>query len=198
MGPRAIPALVAGVGIGLIGSGVFVTDPVGGFPPGTSDEERSDDTGAAGSAPTREGGLHNICAIPIFAGIPVACLARRGRCRTEQGLPLGLLLGRIESRDGRQLPAFRLGFRRRVTFCRQGRDLPAHFDRIRVRMAHRSVASSPVFAGSSLKSPSPMKTEPLASSGLETQAIGRVRCAERAQNDGPNPLARLRGIDVRR
>ena len=43
-----------------------------------------------------------------------------------------------------------------------------------------------------------MMTEPLASSGLETQAIGRVRCAERAQNDGPNPLARLRGIDVRR
>lgn len=75
VGPRAIPALVAGVGIGLIGSGVFVTDPVGGFPPGTSDEERSDDTGAVGIATTREGRLHNVCAIPIFAGIPVACLA---------------------------------------------------------------------------------------------------------------------------
>lgn len=75
LGPRAIPTLVAGVGIGLIGSGVFVTDPVGGFPPGTSDEERSDDTGAVGIATTREGRLHNVCAIPIFAGIPVACLA---------------------------------------------------------------------------------------------------------------------------
>lgn len=75
VGPRAIPALVAGVGIGLIGSGVFVTDPVGGFAPGTSDdEERSDDSGTTGSAPTCEGRLHNICAIPIFAGIPVAGL----------------------------------------------------------------------------------------------------------------------------
>ena len=33
--PSGIPALVAGVGVGLIGSGIFVTDPVGGFPPGT-------------------------------------------------------------------------------------------------------------------------------------------------------------------
>ncbi len=74
VGPRAVPALVAGVGIGLIGSGVFVTDPVGAFPPGTSDEGRSHDTDAARPAPTREGLLHNLCAIPVFVGIPIAGL----------------------------------------------------------------------------------------------------------------------------
>jgi hypothetical protein len=74
VGPRAIPALIAGVGIGLIGSGVFVTDPVGGFPPGMADQERSDATGAAEIVPTRTGRLHNVSAIPIFAGIPVSGL----------------------------------------------------------------------------------------------------------------------------
>ncbi|WP_081809521.1 DUF998 domain-containing protein [Mycobacterium sp. URHB0044] len=63
IGPRAVPALVAGVGIGLIGSGVFVTDYVGG-------------PVRQGSArPTRAGQLHDLCGIPVFAGIPVAGLA---------------------------------------------------------------------------------------------------------------------------
>jgi len=73
--PRAVSALVAGVGLGLIGSGVFVTDPVAGFPPVTPDEDGSNDSGFAHTAPTGEGMLHNLCAIPIFAGIPVAGLA---------------------------------------------------------------------------------------------------------------------------
>jgi hypothetical protein len=72
---RAIPTLVAGIGIGLIGSGAFVTDPIGGFPPRTSNEKRSDDTAAAETSPTREGRLRNLCAIPVFAGIPIAGLA---------------------------------------------------------------------------------------------------------------------------
>jgi hypothetical protein len=70
--PRVVPALVFGVGAGLVGSGVFVTDPVAGFPP-------SDDHDAPARtppiAPTREGELHNLCAVPIFAGIPVAAVA---------------------------------------------------------------------------------------------------------------------------
>lgn len=83
VGPR-VPTLVASAGLGLIGSGVFVTDPVGGFPPVTS---RDGDSGGAGSgqhSPTREGKLHNLCAIPIFAGIPLAGLtsaAAAGRSR---------------------------------------------------------------------------------------------------------------------
>jgi len=63
VGPRAVPALVAGVGIGLIGSGVFVTDYVGDFP-----------RDAAATRPTRAGQMHNLCGIPVFAGIPIAGL----------------------------------------------------------------------------------------------------------------------------
>ena len=72
--PRAVPALVAAAGIGLIGSGVFVTDPLGGFPPVEPREDGSNGA-PADTAPTREGTLHNVCAIPIFAGIPIAGLA---------------------------------------------------------------------------------------------------------------------------
>ncbi|MGH8997724.1 MAG: DUF998 domain-containing protein [Acidimicrobiales bacterium] len=74
VGPRAVPVLVAGVGVGLIGSGVFVTDPVSGCRPTTRGEARS---GAAndGTVSTRESRLHNAFAIPIFAGIPIAALA---------------------------------------------------------------------------------------------------------------------------
>ena len=74
VGPHAVPALVAGVGVGLIGSGVFVTDPVGGFRPGQG--AGVDDARSGATAPTRAGGLHNLFAIPIFAGIPVAAVAR--------------------------------------------------------------------------------------------------------------------------
>jgi Protein of unknown function (DUF998) len=73
-GPRVVPALVAGVGVGLIGSGMFVTDPVGGFPPPSPGGAGLDHAGL-GAAPTRAGRLHNLFAIPIFAGIPVAAMA---------------------------------------------------------------------------------------------------------------------------
>jgi hypothetical protein len=84
VGPRAVPALVAAAGVGLIGSGLFVTDPVDGFPPVIPGEE-----GCKSSVPpaTREGKLHKLFAIPIFAGLPVAALAsafgapRRGNVR---------------------------------------------------------------------------------------------------------------------
>jgi hypothetical protein len=73
IGPPTVPALVAGVGIGLIGSGLFVTDYVGDLP-----------IEAHPSRPTRAGQLHNLCGIPVFVGIPVAGLvsaatAVRGR-----------------------------------------------------------------------------------------------------------------------
>ena len=62
VGPRAVPALVAGAGLGLIGSGLFVTDPVGGFPSGTNAQEGSADCNVAEGTPTREGRLHNLSA----------------------------------------------------------------------------------------------------------------------------------------
>ncbi len=75
VGPRAVPALVAGVGIGLIGSGMFVTDPVGGFPPATSGGASLDHTDSGARETTLAGRLHDLFAIPIFAGIPVASVA---------------------------------------------------------------------------------------------------------------------------
>jgi Protein of unknown function (DUF998) len=82
VGPRVVPALILGVGVGLVGSGLCVTDPVAGFPPSSPDQDGADH--ARPGAPTRSGKLHNLCALPIFAGIPAAALtcatsaARRG------------------------------------------------------------------------------------------------------------------------
>lgn len=74
-GSRVIPALVGAAGAGLIGSGVFVTDPVGGFPPAAPGENGPSEEAVTGAVPSLAGNLHNLCAIPIFAGIPVAALA---------------------------------------------------------------------------------------------------------------------------
>jgi hypothetical protein len=85
VGPRVVPALIFGVGGALVGSGLFVTDPVAGFHPSPRDHDDPDRTRSI--APTRRGRLHNLCAIPIFAGISVAALicstsaARRGEYR---------------------------------------------------------------------------------------------------------------------
>lgn len=74
----AVRLLVATAGIGLMGSGFFVTDPIGGFPPEAGDEDRSNDASLAETPPTREGARHNFCAVPVFAGIPLAGLASAG------------------------------------------------------------------------------------------------------------------------
>lgn len=62
-GSRAGPALVAAAGAGLIGSAVFPTDPVAGYPPGTPD---------APARFSRAGTAHNLSAIPVFLGLPAA------------------------------------------------------------------------------------------------------------------------------
>jgi hypothetical protein len=72
LGTRLGPALFAGVGLGLLGSAAFRTDPVSGYPPGTPD---------APSDPTATGTMHNIAALPIFLGIPAAALACAWRFR---------------------------------------------------------------------------------------------------------------------
>jgi hypothetical protein len=63
LAPRVVRLAVAAAGAGLVGSGAFVTDPVGGLPPG------------ARSAPTVQGTLHQLCALPVFGGIPLAAAA---------------------------------------------------------------------------------------------------------------------------
>lgn len=72
VGPRVVSALIFGVGAGLVGSGLFVTDPVAGFPPSSPDQDGADRPLRV--TPTRSGTLHNLCAIPIFVGIPAAAL----------------------------------------------------------------------------------------------------------------------------
>ncbi len=74
VGSRSIPALVGAAGLGLVGSGVFVTDPVGGFPPAPPEDQATDAAPTAARELTRTGALHNVCALPIFLGIPVAGL----------------------------------------------------------------------------------------------------------------------------
>jgi len=63
---RAAPALIGAAGAGLIGSAVFTTDPVSGYPPGTPD---------ALTRPSRTGTTHNLAAVPVFVGLPAAALA---------------------------------------------------------------------------------------------------------------------------
>jgi hypothetical protein len=70
LGTRLGPTLFAGVGLGLLGSAAFGTDPVSGYPPATPD---------APSNPTATGAIHNITALPIFLGIPAAALASAWR-----------------------------------------------------------------------------------------------------------------------
>jgi hypothetical protein len=72
-GCSLVPTLTAGAGLGLIGSGIFVTDPVAGFPP--PERGPHDLVGAPPQVESSRGGqLHNLCAIPIFLGVPAAAL----------------------------------------------------------------------------------------------------------------------------
>ena len=73
---RAAPALIGAAGAGLIGSAVFTTDPVSGYPPGTPD---------ALTRPSRRGIAHNLAALPVFFGLPAAALITSRRAwRTGQ------------------------------------------------------------------------------------------------------------------
>lgn len=93
LGTRLGPALFAGVGLGLLGSAAFRTDPVSGYPPGTPDSPPD---------PTATGAMHNIAAVPIFLGIPATALAcawqfnqagRRGWGRYSAATGLAMLIG---------------------------------------------------------------------------------------------------------
>ncbi|MQA93340.1 MAG: DUF998 domain-containing protein [Streptosporangiales bacterium] len=63
------PVLLGLFGVGLIGAGLFLTDPVSGYPPGTAHELRY----------TWHGALHDGLSMLVFLGFPIACLvfARR-------------------------------------------------------------------------------------------------------------------------
>ncbi|MBV9467378.1 MAG: DUF998 domain-containing protein [Solirubrobacterales bacterium] len=67
VGSRASPLLLAAAGLGLVGSGVFVTD--------AAEELIARPANGIGPRPSRVGMLHNLCAIPVFVGIPAAASA---------------------------------------------------------------------------------------------------------------------------
>jgi hypothetical protein len=67
--PKAVPILIGSAAVGLIGAGVFVADPVSGYPPGTPDQ---------GTEPTGVGWLHQIFSLPVFFGLPAAAAIEAG------------------------------------------------------------------------------------------------------------------------
>ena len=60
------PVALGLIGVGLLGSAAFRTDPVSGYPPGTPPTP---------SEPSAAGSMHNVAALPIFLGVPAVALA---------------------------------------------------------------------------------------------------------------------------
>jgi hypothetical protein len=75
-GDAFLSPLVAAAGVGLLVSAAAQTDPVSGYPPHTLPRP---------SPPTREGTIHDLGALPVFLGIPAACVisATQARSRNE-------------------------------------------------------------------------------------------------------------------
>lgn len=72
------PLLVGVWAIGLLGAGIFVTDPVSGYPPGTSDRL---------SGHSWHGALHDLFSLAAFVALSAACFVpgRRFAARGERG-----------------------------------------------------------------------------------------------------------------
>ena len=69
-GSTSGPLLIAVWGIGLLGAGIFITDPVSGYPPGTPDLLLN---------PTLPGRLHDGFSLSGFLALTVACFVFRSR-----------------------------------------------------------------------------------------------------------------------
>jgi hypothetical protein len=80
LGRRWIPRMLAVIGAGLIGGGVFHPDPSGGYPPGTP-------PGTSASS-SWHGALHEVCGSAAFIALVVVCvmLARRYRASGHRGM----------------------------------------------------------------------------------------------------------------
>ena len=84
-GARWLPRLIGSVGVGLLGAGVFATDPLSGYPPGTL---------AVPARPTPKGVLHVLFSALVFLGLPAAFIvdartADRGWARYSKATCLG-------------------------------------------------------------------------------------------------------------
>ncbi len=71
------PLLVGVYAIGLLGAGIFVTDPVAAYPPGASHQIQ----------PSLHSTLHDLSSVVVLAALPAACLvfSRRFAARGERG-----------------------------------------------------------------------------------------------------------------
>jgi hypothetical protein len=72
------PILIGVWAVGLLGAGLFVTDPVSGYPPGTPDRL---------SGYSWHGALHDLFSLPAFVALAAACFVfgRRFAARGERG-----------------------------------------------------------------------------------------------------------------
>ena len=68
IGKRSIPMLVAAVGVGLLGAGIFATD-------------LAEETARDGLS--RRGALHVASAVPFFVGLPTACVVSAYRLAVQ-------------------------------------------------------------------------------------------------------------------
>jgi hypothetical protein len=75
------PLLIGAVGVGMVGSGVFVTDPVSGYPPGSP----------ALAEYSWHGLVHDLFAVPTFVGWPLACFVMARRFRPWFSITCGVL-----------------------------------------------------------------------------------------------------------
>jgi Protein of unknown function (DUF998) len=66
------PVLIGAAGVGLLGAAAFRTDPISGYPP---------ETPALTDPRTSTGIAHDLSAIPVFLGIPVAAFVEAVRAR---------------------------------------------------------------------------------------------------------------------
>jgi hypothetical protein len=73
------PIMVGLVGLGVIVSGVFVTDPALGYPPGAPPGLTQN--------PSWHGALHLLGALVVFGGLPVACFVFARRFRVQADRP---------------------------------------------------------------------------------------------------------------
>ena len=97
------PIMIGAGRTGLIGAGVFVTDPASGYPPGAPLGIGTD------KPPSWHGGLHLLASIVVFGGLPTACFVFARRFQSS-----GHRLWAIYSRasGGRDARLLRGGIRR--------------------------------------------------------------------------------------
>ncbi len=132
---RAARALIGAADAGLIGSAVFPTGPVNGYPPGSPD---------ALPGPSHTGTAHNLAAILFFLGLPAAARLQLAVLAVLADRPA---LVRALQREHRRHHADHhgaglCGLRSIAPACQSWRTVPARQHHHRLRLAHSPVRTS--------------------------------------------------------